>query len=335
MVGVFGVGRAGPLLAAAGLAAAALAAGLAEAQTSQTANQTAQTAAGSREAMKDTITKLENELAGKFGEAERPRIRRGIDQAAEFWRKSDGDAAAFEDVVRRYVAKDSEARNALFTRMEFALESIDGHMLEIGRDLRRQSDLDLGEIYPFDETLAGYDPRRTSTTTSSRIASRSPCCSTSRSPRCSSGSTRASAGRGGSGPRRASRSGSRSASPRRSTSRSARRTPRRTATSPSTTSGCITSSTTRARGSSAQDAAALALEPARRDQGRLPEGKEGLEKQRWIARSWIRIVTQTIPAAVVDNPRLDWNPFTNTGQADQLAGLGRGGDQGRAGVERA
>ena len=24
-----------------------------------------------------------------------------------------------------------------------------------------------------------------------------------------------------------------------------------------------------------------------------------------------RIVTQTIPAAVIDNPRVDWDPFTN------------------------
>ena len=37
-------------------------------------------------------------------------------------------------------------------------ETLDGHMLEIGRDFRKQSDLDLGPIYPFDETLAGYDP---------------------------------------------------------------------------------------------------------------------------------------------------------------------------------
>src|SRR5262249_39791941 len=97
MVRVFPVRRGG-----APRGAGALAAGLAGAQTSQTA----QTAAGSKEAMKDTIVKLENELAGKYGEAERPRIRRGIDQAAEFWRPSDGNAAAFEEVVRRYVASD-------------------------------------------------------------------------------------------------------------------------------------------------------------------------------------------------------------------------------------
>jgi hypothetical protein len=38
---------------------------------------------------------------------------------------------------------------------------------------------------------------------------------------------------------------------------------------------------------------------------------EGLAKQRMIVKVMERIVTQTIPAAVIDNPRVDWNPYTN------------------------
>jgi hypothetical protein len=40
--------------------------------------------------------------------------------------------------------------------------------------------------------------------------------------------------------------------------------------------------------------------------------KNGLPKQRTIVKLMERIVTQTIPAAVIDNPRVDWNPFTNS-----------------------
>ena len=127
-----------------------------------------------------TIDQLTAELSAKYGESERPRIARGVKQAAQFWRKSDGDDAAFSEVVRAQVCADSKARNALFSRMEFALESLDGHMNEISRDFRRQSDLDLGAIYPFDEILAGYDPSAHVATTSSRTASPSPCCSTFR-----------------------------------------------------------------------------------------------------------------------------------------------------------
>jgi hypothetical protein len=37
----------------------------------------------------------------------------------------------------------------------------------------------------------------------------------------------------------------------------------------------------------------------------------GLARQRTIAKAMERIVTQTIPAAVVNDPAVDWNPFTN------------------------
>jgi hypothetical protein len=40
--------------------------------------------------------------------------------------------------------------------------------------------------------------------------------------------------------------------------------------------------------------------------------KDGLAKQRTIAKVMERIVTQSIPKAVIDNPKLDWNPFANT-----------------------
>ena len=113
---------------------------------------------GSTDAMKDTINRLEAELVARYGASERPRIGRGLDQAAEFWRKEDGDEKAFAEMVRAQIVADSVVHNALFDRMQFALESLDGHMNEISRDFRKQSDLDIGEIYPFDETLAGYEP---------------------------------------------------------------------------------------------------------------------------------------------------------------------------------
>ena len=39
--------------------------------------------------------------------------------------------------------------------------------------------------------------------------------------------------------------------------------------------------------------------------------EQGLAKQRTIQQVMERIVTQTIPAVVVNNPHIDWNPFTN------------------------
>ncbi|MFA4923838.1 MAG: hypothetical protein WC557_06555, partial [Ignavibacteriaceae bacterium] len=39
--------------------------------------------------------------------------------------------------------------------------------------------------------------------------------------------------------------------------------------------------------------------------------KDGLEKQRIIQKVMERIVAQTIPEIVIDNPSVDWNPFTH------------------------
>jgi hypothetical protein len=114
----------------------------------------------------DAMSALEQELVAKYGQAERAGIRRGIAQVNRFWRqddpvgagKGDGDAEVFASFVRDNYAGDAAARDALFSRMEFVFESLDGHLHEIGRDLRRQSDLDIGPIRSFDETLAAYDP---------------------------------------------------------------------------------------------------------------------------------------------------------------------------------
>ncbi|MGZ4777879.1 MAG: hypothetical protein ACXV5L_01685 [Thermoanaerobaculia bacterium] len=103
------------------------------------------------------LDRVETQLVAKYGEAERANIHRGLQQAAGFWRAEDGDASAFEEfAVANYFTGD--AREQLFKRLEFTLESFDGHMNEIARDWRQQSDLDLGTIYPFDELMAGYDP---------------------------------------------------------------------------------------------------------------------------------------------------------------------------------
>jgi hypothetical protein len=106
----------------------------------------------------ESIEKLENELVAKYGEGQRERARRGIKQVAQFWRAEDGDQAAFENLVRTHFAGDQKTLDELFNRLQFVLESIYGHMQEISRDLQWQSDLDLGTIHPFDEILAAYVP---------------------------------------------------------------------------------------------------------------------------------------------------------------------------------
>ena len=51
------------------------------------------------------------------------------------------------------------------------------------------------------------------------------------------------------------------------------------------------------------------------------DGKNGLAKQRKIAQVMDRIVTQTIPQVVVDNPLRRLGPGHQRGQGDARAGL--------------
>ncbi|HEY8050354.1 MAG TPA: hypothetical protein VIE63_14360 [Ramlibacter sp.] len=115
-------------------------------------------AAPARIDLQPSIAKMRGELAAKYGEAQRARIERGLTQVAALWRTEDGGAADFEAFARANFAGDAAAQDELFQRMELILESVDGHMHEIARDLARQATLEVGPLLPLDAALAAYDP---------------------------------------------------------------------------------------------------------------------------------------------------------------------------------
>jgi hypothetical protein len=102
--------------------------------------------------------KIKQELIAKYGAAQSGRIGRGLNQVAEFWRAEDGDAAIFESFALENFAGDQATLDTLFDRFQRLLEQLNGHMQEISREFRQQADLDLGPVLPFDELFAGYDP---------------------------------------------------------------------------------------------------------------------------------------------------------------------------------
>ena len=108
--------------------------------------------------MNDSTANLQKELTGKYGSQQAPRIEQGLHQVAEFWRTDDGDAATFEEFIRTNFAGDQASLDTMFNRFQSLLEQLDGHMHEITREFNQQSDLDLGPVLPFDEMFAGYDP---------------------------------------------------------------------------------------------------------------------------------------------------------------------------------
>ncbi|UCF07130.1 MAG: hypothetical protein JSV33_13180 [bacterium] len=108
--------------------------------------------------MQESIESLNTELTERYGTTQKERIERGLSQVARFWRPEDGDAAVFEEFVRNHFAGDDETLDAMLERFEFLLEQLDGHMNEILLSFKRQADLDIGAMLPFDEIFAGYAP---------------------------------------------------------------------------------------------------------------------------------------------------------------------------------
>ncbi len=91
------------------------------------------------------------------GEGERERISRGARQVAARWWAEDGDEAAFSAFCREQLITDPLELAATFVRLETAFEQIYGHLYEVRRDLRRVFDLDLGPIGKADELLGQLD----------------------------------------------------------------------------------------------------------------------------------------------------------------------------------
>ena len=231
---------------------------------------------------------------------------------SEFWRTEDGDAAAFEEFARANFAGDQATLDTMFDRFELLLEKLDGHMYEITRELRNQTDLDRGRVYPFDEIFAAYDPSAhvgddffanklaftvllnfPMTTLEQRLAE------------------------GGKWTRR-------QWAEARLVERFAKRIPAEAVQAVGTASA-------EAEQYIADyniwmhhlvDAKGVRLFPPKlrllthwnlRDELKADYGdpQTGLAKQRLIQQVMERIVTQTIPEVVINNPNVDWNPITN------------------------
>jgi len=106
----------------------------------------------------NSMDKLEKELSIRYNSDQLVKLKKGMHQAATFWHEADGNAEVFESFVRDHFAGDQVSLDALFNRFESNLEQLDGHMNEIAVSLRRQVDLDVGAICSFDELFSGYDP---------------------------------------------------------------------------------------------------------------------------------------------------------------------------------
>jgi hypothetical protein len=104
------------------------------------------------------IQETVRELTGNVGQDQTKRIETGVRQAAALWRESDGSAEDFKAFCSENFIADPKILSQTADRYEKNLESIDGHFLEITRDLSEPMQLDLGPMLPVDYEFAEYSP---------------------------------------------------------------------------------------------------------------------------------------------------------------------------------
>jgi hypothetical protein len=248
------------------------------------------------------------ELVKQHGEASRARIERGLRQVAALWRKQDGDLAAF---AREQFLPEGPALDQTFARLEAHFEQMDGHFLEIRRELRKPSDLDVGPMLKVDSLFAAYEPE--AHVTEDLFGNKIAFVALLNFPQATL-EQKLAEGKGWSRRRWAEV---------RLAGRFGRRVPAQV------------SQQIAAAGAAAElyiSEYNIWMHHLLGDEGErpFPKGMKlishwnlrdelkadyadpgGVLKQRLIIKVMERIVEQAIPQAVIDNPALDWNPFTN------------------------
>ena len=103
-------------------------------------------------------TGLVESLVRLHGEGARARAERGVKQVLAFWRPADGDSAALAQFVTSSFIADPGVLERTRARLAASFEAADGHLLEIQRTWREGADLERGPELPIDALLAAMDP---------------------------------------------------------------------------------------------------------------------------------------------------------------------------------
>jgi hypothetical protein len=96
-------------------------------------------------------------LVAKHGAPQRARIERGAAQVVASWRPSDGDGKALAAFLEAQFVSDPRQLDALLARFEQALEALDGGFVEQNRTLSSWAVLDQGPMQPVDQLLQAFD----------------------------------------------------------------------------------------------------------------------------------------------------------------------------------
>ncbi len=105
-----------------------------------------------------TMDKVIKQLTDSCGETAKFRIERGVKQVASLWQKEDGSSEEFTAFCEQHFVNDTAALNTLFLKLQDAFEVLYGNFNKMGMDLRLPVDMDGPALTPIDEMFASFSP---------------------------------------------------------------------------------------------------------------------------------------------------------------------------------
>ncbi len=99
-----------------------------------------------------------NELIDQHGQDQAERIQKGVGQVAALWRLDDGTTEDFVDFCRTHYKAGDAQRKDLFNTLSRNVEYIWGHLNQLSLELTKPLHLDWGPIEPVDILFGSYAP---------------------------------------------------------------------------------------------------------------------------------------------------------------------------------
>ena len=124
----------------------------------QCSNQNTDQGADPVQFIKDQqVSSVTQKLMEKHESDQHLRIEKGVQQVANFWRKSDGTSDDFEQFCMHHFIAEEKELHTVFEKISDHMESLRGNFHQIDVKLKEPLHLDRGPIHEVDRMFAEYD----------------------------------------------------------------------------------------------------------------------------------------------------------------------------------
>jgi len=105
-----------------------------------------------------TVDSIISKMVKQSGDSRKIRLEKGMNQVAALWTPADGTVKEFEVFCMKNFVSDPGKLDQLFRRLSSNFESLFGHFNMISLDLKRGMQLDIGDMLDIDQVFASYEP---------------------------------------------------------------------------------------------------------------------------------------------------------------------------------